>query len=323
MSTQTEEIRREAVIPDEAAGQRLDRALAALFPEFSRSRLQTWLKRGQITVDGDVPRPRDAVSGGEQIVVAAQLEAEGPAQPEAIPLDVRYEDESIIVVNKPAGRVVHPGAGNRDGTLQNALLHYAPELAGVPRAGIVHRLDRDTSGLMVIARTLSAHHALVQQLQARTVSREYLALATGTFTAGGHVEAPIGRHPRDRKRMAVREGGREAITHYRIEERFPAHTLLRCSLETGRTHQIRVHMAYIHHPLVGDPVYGGRTRLPKAATEDIINALRGFRRQALHAWRLALAHPGTGETMSWEADMPPDFGDLLRVMRAHRDSQAG
>lgn len=311
-----ESIHREAVIPAEAAGERLDRALAALFPEFSRSRLQRWLREGALQVDGAAPRPRDAVHGGETVRIDAQLEAEGPAQPEAIPLTIIHEDESLLVLDKPPGLVVHPGAGNREGTLQNALLHHDPALAAVPRAGIVHRLDRDTSGLMVVARTLQAHTELVAQLQARSVGREYLALVTGTFTAGGHVEAAIGRHPKDRLRMAVRQSGRPAVTHYRVERRFRGHTLLRCRLETGRTHQIRVHMAHIRHPIVGDPLYGGRMRLPPGADEAVIGALRGFRRQALHAERLTLRHPASGETLSWSSPLPTDFADLLAVLSA-------
>ena len=309
-----EAVRREAEIPDAAAGERLDRALADLFPEFSRSRLQRWLRAGALCVDGGQPRPRDTVRGGERVVLEAVLEAEGPAQPQAIPLDIVHEDDSLIVLDKPAGLVVHPGAGNREGTLQNALLHHAPALGAVPRAGIVHRLDRDTSGLMVVARTLQAHADLVAQLQARTVGREYLALVAGTFTAGGHVDADIGRHPKDRLRMAVRRGGKPAVTHYRIEQRFPAHTLLRCRLETGRTHQIRVHMAHIRHPIVGDPLYGGRMRLPPGADEAVIETLRGFRRQALHAARLSLRHPASGETLTWTAPLPEDFRRLVESL---------
>lgn len=309
-----ETVRREAEIPATAAGERLDRALADLFPEFSRSRLQRWLRAGVLRVDGGRPRPRETVRGGERVVLEAVLEPEGPVQPEAIPLDIVHEDASLIVLDKPAGLVVHPGAGNREGTLQNALLHHAPALGAVPRAGIVHRLDRDTSGLLVVARTLQAHADLVAQLQARTVGREYLALVAGTFTAGGHVDAGIGRHPKDRLRMAVRRGGKPAVTHYRIEQRFPAHTLVRCRLETGRTHQIRVHMAHIRHPIVGDPLYGGRLRLPPGADEAVIEILRGFRRQALHAERLSLRHPASGETLTWTSPLPEDFRRLLAVL---------
>lgn len=314
-------IDREAVIGPEHATERLDRALAGVFPEFSRSQLQKWLKQGAITVDGDSPAPRTPVLGGERVRLRAAVVTEGPVQAERIPLALLHEDEAILVIDKPAGLVVHPGAGNPDGTLQNALLHHDPALANLPRSGIVHRLDRDTSGVMVVARTLAAHKQLVDQLQARTMGRAYQTLVAGTFTAGGRVDAAIGRHPKDRTRMAVRDDGRPAVTHYRIAERFPAHTRLRCTLETGRTHQIRVHMAHIRHPLVGDPAYGARMRLPKGATDAVIEALRGFRRQALHAETLTLQHPVTGETVSWSAPMPADFEALLVALREHRDDQ--
>lgn len=307
-------IQRTAIVPPEHAGSRLDQVLAQLFSEFSRSRLQQWVKEGAVLVDGRVLRPRDKLLGGESITVNAAVEAVDEVRPQAIALNVVYEDDAILVIDKPAGLVVHPGAGNPEGTLQNALLHHAPALAGVPRSGIVHRLDKDTSGLMVAAKTLQAHKALVDQLQARTVKREYLALVNGTFTAGGRIEAPVGRHPRDRIRMAVVDTGREAVTHYRIQQRYQAHTLLLAALETGRTHQIRVHMAHIGHPLVGDPLYGGRLQLPKGATEAVREALRGFRRQALHATRLALQHPASGEEMGWEAPPPDDMQVLLNTL---------
>ncbi len=307
-------IQRTAIVPPEHAGSRLDQVLAQLFSEFSRSRLQQWVKEGAVLVDGRVLRPRDKLLGGESITVNAAVEAVDEVRPQAIALNVVYEDDAILVIDKPAGLVVHPGAGNPEGTLQNALLHHAPALAGVPRSGIVHRLDKATSGLMVAAKTLQAHKALVDQLQARTVKREYLALVNGTFTAGGRIEAPIGRHPRDRIRMAVVDTGREAVTHYRIQQRYQAHTLLLAALETGRTHQIRVHMAHIGHPLVGDPLYGGRLQLPKGATEAVREALRGFRRQALHATRLALQHPASGEEMGWEAPPPDDMQVLLNTL---------
>jgi 23S rRNA pseudouridine1911/1915/1917 synthase len=241
-------------------------------------------------------------------------------EPQAIPLDIVHEDNAILVVNKPPGLVVHPGAGNPDGTLQNALLHHSEALGALPRSGIVHRLDRDTSGLMVIARTHAAHNHLVEQLQTRSMGRVYRALVSGDFTAGGRVAEPLGRHATDRTRMAVRTDGRHAVTHYRIAERFPGHTLLRCSLETGRTHQIRVHLAHIRRPIVGDPVYGGRLRLPPGADNDVTEALRAFRRQALHAETLTLGHPATGETMTWTAPLPDDFKALLAALRDHRDS---
>ncbi len=310
-------------IPAEQAGQRLDQVLARLLPEYSRSRLKAWIEAGKVQLDGRTPRPRDAVAGGERVVVQAQPDApdegrEVPAQP--IDLDVAYADEWLIVINKAAGLVVHPGAGNRDHTLQNALLHYDPALAALPRAGIVHRLDKDTSGLLVVARTLAAHTALVQRLQAREFERHYLAVCTGVMTAGGAVEQPIGRHRTDRLRMAVRADGRESLTHYRVIERFRSHTYVRVKLETGRTHQIRVHMAHIGHPLVGDRTYGGRLRMPRGATPGLLETLHGFPRQALHAAQLALEHPGDGRAMKWEAPVPRDLRQLLAALR--RDGAA-
>ena len=314
MSAQTEYQRE---VPPEAAGQRLDQALAAMFPDYSRSRLQQWVKSGDVTVDGKVWRPKDKVSGGERVVLTAVAEPEVFIQPQAMELDVVYEDAQLLVLNKPAGVVVHPGAGNPDHTLQNALLHRHPSLEAIPRCGIVHRIDKETSGLLVVALTLKAHKSLVDQLQDKTVGREYDALVNGVFTAGGRVEAPVGRSHRDRKRMAVTDGGKPAVTHYRVAERFSAHTLLRVHLETGRTHQIRVHMAHIHHPLLGDPVYGGRPKLPKGADDALREALGSLRRQALHAARLTLAHPETGETLSWEAPRPDDFEAVLDALRRH------
>lgn len=308
-------IERRVEIPPHLGGRRLDQALAELFPEFSRARLQAWVKEGRLRVDAQISRPRDKVRGGELVVLHAEVEAEPTLQAQSIPLDILYEDDVLLVINKSAGMVVHPAAGNRDGTLQNALLHYCPALASVPRAGIVHRLDKETTGLLVVAKTLEAHTDLVRQLQARSVGREYLALVQGVMTGGGTVEASLGRHPVDRKRIAVVAEGRQAISHYRVEERFRAHTLVRVRLETGRTHQIRVHMAHIRHPLVGDPVYGGRFRLPKGASEQTAAALRGFRRQALHAARLTLRHPVTDDIQAWEAELPEDFASLLIVLR--------
>jgi len=306
------------VIPDDLAGVRLDLALVELFPDFSRARLQHWVKNGQIRVNGETWRSKDKVAGGEN--VALQYEPENAVetfQPESIPLDIVFEDDDLLVLNKPPGLVVHPGAGNWSGTLLNALLYRFPELQSIPRAGIVHRLDKQTSGLMVVARTLQAHKSLVDALQLREVSREYIALVEGKLIAGGCVEEPIGRHPVERKRMAVRENGKPAVTHYRINKRYQSHTLLDVKLETGRTHQIRVHMAHIHHSIVGDPVYGNRRRVPKGMKEDDLLALRGFRRQALHAKRLGLVHPGSGETVSWEAPIPDDYTELLSMLEAY------
>ena len=306
---------RHALVPAAAAGRRLDAVLAELFPEYSRSRLSAWIKAGQVTVDGAPARPRDPVHGGETIVLDAVEEVQTHAVAEDIPLDVLYEDEHVFVLDKPAGLVVHPGAGNPAGTLVNALLHRDPALDKLPRAGIVHRLDKDTSGVMVVARTLQAHTALVAQLSAREVHRQYLAVVVGALVSGGTADAAIDRHPRDRLRMAVREDGKDAVTHYRLRERFRAHTALECRLETGRTHQIRVHMAHLKHPIVGDPLYGGSLRLPKGASEALIAALRGFKRQALHAEVLAFAHPVTGEAIRCEAPVPEDMQALMALLR--------
>ncbi|MFN3965846.1 MAG: 23S rRNA pseudouridine(1911/1915/1917) synthase RluD [Silanimonas lenta] len=305
----------EAVVPLEHAGRRFDQALAELFPDFSRSRLTAWIKGGEALLDGAEVKPRQMLRGGETITLWVTPSLETRAEPEPIPLDLRHVDEEVLVLNKPAGLVVHPGAGNPRGTLVNALLHFDPKLAELPRAGIVHRLDKDTSGLMVVARSLRAHAALVEQLSSRHVHRQYLAVVAGSMVAGGTVDAPIGRHPGDRIRQAVSENGREAVTHYRVRERFRSHTLVECRLETGRTHQIRVHMAHIRHPLVGDPLYGGALRLPRAATPALAEALRGFRRQALHAETLGFTHPATGEALRFQAEAPEDFQRLLAVLR--------
>lgn len=306
---------RSAVVPDSAAGRRLDQVLAELFPEHSRSRLAGWVKSGEVLLDGATVRPRDPVLGGETVTLNAVLEVQTHAAPEAIPLDILYEDEQLIVLDKPAGLVVHPGAGNPGGTLMNALLHHDPNLELLPRAGIVHRLDKDTSGVMVVARTLAAHTALVAQLSARDVHRQYLAVVVGALVSGGTVDAAIDRHPRDRLKMGVREDGKPAVTHYRLRERFRAHTALECRLETGRTHQIRVHMAHRKHPIIGDPLYGGALKLPKGATEALVAALRGFKRQALHAQVLEFGHPISGETVRCEAPLPGDLQALLQALR--------
>jgi 23S rRNA pseudouridine1911/1915/1917 synthase len=312
-------------LPLTAAGLRLDQALAAALPQYSRARLQRWIAEGAVRVGGEPVRGRDRVRGGEQVVISGAFPADPGVAAEALPLQVVHEDPELLVLNKPPGMVVHPGAGNREHTLQNALLAHDGELARVPRAGLVHRLDKDTSGLLIIARTPAAHLRLVAALAAREIGREYLALVWGRPTAGGRIEASIGRHRTARTRMMVRADGREAVTHYRIEERLPAHTLLRVQLETGRTHQIRVHLAHIGLPLVGDPVYGGRQRgLPRSAKSRAgggeasalaAQALRGFHRQALHAQRLTLRHPRTGRTLSFEAPLPADFAALLQALR--------
>ncbi len=302
-------------IPEELAGQRLDQALARMFPDYSRSRLKAWLLDGSVLVDGAQWRPRDRVLGGETVVVTVSAEAAVRAEPQPMGLDVVYEDADLLVINKPAGLVVHPGAGNASGTLMNGLLAHAPRLESLPRAGIVHRLDKDTSGLLLVAKSLPAHTALVRALAERTISRHYLAICNGVLTGGGTIDEAIGRHPVDRTRMAVRDNGRPAVTHYTVIERFRAHTFVNVKLETGRTHQIRVHFAYRRHPLVGDPVYGGRLALPAGASQALRDALRGFRRQALHAARLELRHPVTGEELRFDVPSPPDFQGLLQVLR--------
>lgn len=310
-----------ATVPLDLAGSRLDQAAAHLFPDYSRERLKDWIKDGRLTVQGKPGKPKDKVAGGEELVLQAELESETEALPQDIPLNILYEDDDLLVLDKPAGLVVHPGAGNPDGTLMNALLFHCPDLRLLPRAGIVHRIDKDTSGLLVVAKTLPAHTALTSQLAEKTVYREYEAIVCGVMTGGGTVDAPIDRHPTDRTRMAVvtrrdeeDERGRDAVSHYRVIARFRGHTHVRVQLETGRTHQIRVHMAHIGHPLIGDPVYGGRPRLPKGGSPAMIRAIQQFPRQALHARRLGLVHPVTGADMSWESPLPADMAELLRVL---------
>jgi 23S rRNA pseudouridine1911/1915/1917 synthase len=301
-------------IPPEQAGQRLDQALAALLPDYSRSRLKSWIESGEIHVNGTARRPRDKVLGGEAVEIAATLPEDERTEAQPIPLVLVYEDRHLFVVDKPAGLVVHPGAGNPDQTLQNALLALDPGLSTLPRAGIVHRLDKDTSGLLVVARTLPAHTALVRMLGERAVHREYEAVCRGVMTAGGTVDAPIDRHPTDRVRMTVRDGGRESITHYRVIRRFRAHTHVRVQLETGRTHQIRVHLAHAGYPIVGDRVYGGRLAMPKGAGESLRAALRAFPRQALHAARLQFVHPVTGRPLECRSALPADMRTLLETL---------
>ena len=290
-------------IPAHLDNKRLDQALAELFPEYSRARLQAWIKAGQVTINGNTLKPRDKIHTGQNIIVNPIIEPQERWEAQQIPLDIIYEDDDIIIINKPPGLVVHPGAGTRDKTMLNALLHHAPELAKLPRAGIIHRLDKDTSGLLVVARNLKSHTKLVTELQHHNIKREYEAIVVGVMTAGGTVDAPIGRHPKDRKRMAVVPSGKPAITHYRVIKRFKAHTHIKVMLETGRTHQIRVHMAHIHYPILGDPVYGGN----KAKYKN-------FPRQALHAKCLGLIHPATGEQMEWQAPLPDDMQGLLKKL---------
>jgi 23S rRNA pseudouridine1911/1915/1917 synthase len=311
-----------AKIPEEMAGMRLDQCLAEIFSDYSRSKLQTWVKAGRVTVDGKSLKVRDKVDGGEQIELDAEAEDVLEYEAEDIPLDIVYEDDSLLIVNKPAGLVVHPAVGHWQGTLVNALLHHLPALKALPRAGIVHRLDKDTSGLMMVAKTLQAHNSLASQLQKRSIVREYLALVKGWMTAGGTVNEPLGRHPNDRKRHTVRDDGKHAVTHYRLEQRFKRYTLIRVKLETGRTHQIRVHMAHVQYPLVGDQVYGGRFQMPASCSEVLEDALRGFKRQALHATRLGLIHPVTDEYCEWEQGVPDDMAHLIKVLAKNELDEA-
>lgn len=307
-------------IPEALAGKRFDVALATLFPEFSRSRLKGWIQSGDALIDGEQRRPKDPVATGEVVTLQAEPDEVVQWQPEPISLDILHEDEAILFINKPAGLVVHPGAGNWSGTLVNALLHHDPALAEVPRAGIVHRLDKDTSGILVVAKTLEAHTHLVRQLQDRAMAREYQAISKGVMTAGGTVDEPIGRHKVDRKKMAVSLNGKPAVTHYRVIEKFRAHTHIRCQLETGRTHQIRVHMEHVRFALLGDPVYGHRLQIPKESSEPFREALRNFKRQALHAAKLGLEHPTTGEWMEYEAPLPEDMQAMLAHLVADREA---
>jgi len=299
-------------IPLSLAGQRLDQALAQLLPDYSRSRIQQWLEQQMILVNGKTCQAKMRLLGKEKIILDAHLPEQNETwQAEAIKLDCLYEDEAILVVNKPAGMVVHPAAGNPAGTLLNALIHHHPELGSLPRAGIVHRLDKDTSGLLVVAKTLEAHTHLIKQLQARTVKRQYEAVVMGNLITPGTIDAPIGRHSQDRKRMAVISQGKPAITHYSVIQNFTDFTHLLVNLETGRTHQIRVHMTYIKHPLLGDPVYGKRQKPSKAALPVLAQVSQYFNRQALHARRLGLIHPSTQHYMEWQAELPTDMQKLL------------
>ncbi len=306
---------RDLRLPLRDAGRRLDQALADAWPEYSRTRLKRWIDAGFLEVDGRVPRPRDRIAGGERVVLDAPAEDAVPAVAQPRPLSIVWQDRHVIVVDKPAGLVVHPGAGNPDRTLQNALLALDPGLARLPRAGLVHRLDKDTTGLLIVARSEAARAALTAALAGREIRREYRAVCVGVMTAGGRVDAPIGRHPVRRQRMSVQSSGREAVTNYRVVERFRRHTFVRVTLETGRTHQIRVHLAHAGFPLVGDPVYGGRPVLPRCASPRLAAALRGFRRQALHAAALAFPHPADGRIVEVSAPLPGDLADLVAALR--------
>jgi 23S rRNA pseudouridine1911/1915/1917 synthase len=311
MSRQISELQ---VVPESLAGQRVDQIASQLFDEYSRSRIQGWIKSGELTVDGKTLKAKEKLWGGEQLAIEAQLEDVNQWVAEDIPLNIVYEDDDILVINKPAGLVVHPAAGHYDGTLLNALLHHYPGIEVVPRCGIVHRLDMDTTGLMVVAKTIEAQNDLVDQLQSREMGREYEAVVQGVMTGGGVIEEPIGRHPVHRKRQAVVPSGKPAVTHYRVLQRFKHHTHVRMKLETGRTHQIRVHMSHLGYPLIGDALYAGRMKVPKGASQALLDALRGFGRQALHAKRLELFHPRTGDELEWEIDLPDDMTSLLECL---------
>jgi 23S rRNA pseudouridine1911/1915/1917 synthase len=305
------------MIPPELAGLRLDSALARLMPEHSRTRIKGWIDAGAVKVDRVARKPRDIVEAGFHVRVQIAIEAAAQPRvlPEAMALRLVYADRHLLVIDKPAGLVVHPGAGNPRHTLQNGLLALDPKLAALPRAGLIHRLDKDTSGLLVVARTPEAQTSLSRQLEARTMSREYVAAVVGVMTGGGTIDEPIGRHRGDRLRMAVRVAGRHAVTHYRVRERFRAHTYLSVKLETGRTHQIRLHLSHIKYPIIGDPTYGGRFATPRGATPELIGTLRGFKRQALHAASLGFMHPRSGKPLSVQSPVPADFAELLRALR--------
>lgn len=305
-----------AQVTEQQIGLRLDQACAQLFPDYSRSQIQSWIKAGDVSIDQKVcKKPREKVQHEQTIHIATTLVAQDNWAAQEIPLNIVHADDSLIIINKPIGLVVHPGAGNPDKTLVNALIHHYPELAELPRAGIIHRLDKNTSGLLVIARNLKAHHALTKELQAREVHREYLALVYGEMISGGTINEPIGRDANHRIKMSITHGGREAITHYRIEERFSRYTLLRVQLDTGRTHQIRVHLTHINYPIVGDKIYGKRQNISPKITPELQSALKKFHHQALHATKLGLTHPDTQEPMSWEVPPPNDMQELITLMR--------
>jgi len=307
-------------IPENMAGKRLDQVLAEIFKDHSRTRLQTWIRNGHVRVNNKILRQRDHVVGGELVEIKASIETRDSSSPEDIPLHVLHEDSELIILNKPAGLVVHPGAGNPEHTLLNALLHFDPQLEYVPRAGIVQRLDKDTSGLMVVARTPQTHTYFVEQLQARSIKREYKTIVSGVMTAGGSIDQPIGRHPRHRKKMTVTDKGKTAITHYRIIKKFSGHTYLQIQLETGRTHQIRVHLSYLKYPILGDPVYGGRVKIPKNTSMQLISTIQSFPRQALHAYKIELKHPVSGDMICLESPLPEDMQSLFEALENNEKS---
>lgn len=319
-----------AHVSSELSGQRLDKALTRLFPDVTRSRLQKWIKEGRVHIQAasmiasgilsatdlvsPCLSPRNKVKAGDKVIILVPPPVDPGWIAQRIPLEIVYEDTEILVLDKPPGLVVHPGAGNPDGTLLNALINHVPNLAALPRAGIVHRLDKDTSGLMAVAKTERARQNLIEQLQDHSVEREYLAIVNGVMVAGGTIEAPIGRHRTRRTRMAVSSHGKPAVSHYRVIKKYRAHTLVQVKLESGRTHQIRVHMAHLHYPVVGDPVYGGRLRIPAGASERLKNVLRSFKRQALHALKLSLFHPGTRKRVQWATSVPRDMSELMEAL---------
>lgn len=311
------------VIPEAHADERLDQALAKLLPSYSRSQIQSWIEQGLVLVNGIALKGKTKVKGGETVSVNIVIKPQPEWEAQAIPLTIVHEDEAVLIINKPVGLIVHPGAGNADRTLLNAVLHHAPQLQMLPRAGILHRLDKDTSGLLVIAKTAAALKDLSHQLKERTILREYQALVYGTIISGNTVDAPIDRHPLQRKRMAIVETGRPAVTHYRVAERYRAHTRLKLKLETGRTHQIRVHMSHIRHPIIGDAAYGGRVQLTKGMSQELITCLRQFKHQALHAFALGFVHPLTGEPVHFEIDLPDDMQELIKLLRIDKEENQG
>ena len=315
MNTDSKKNHHTLVIPETHSNERLDQALAKLLPEYSRTQIQEWIEAGSVLVNGIIIKAKTRIKGGETVSITATIKPQPQWEAQAIPLPIFYEDDALIIINKPVGLVVHPGTGNTSRTLLNALLHHAPQLQELPRAGIVHRLDKDTSGLLVIAKTPAALKSLTHQIKKRTILREYQTIVYGTMISGGMVDAPIGRHPIHRKRMAVNEMGKTAITHYRVMEKYRAHTRLKVQLETGRTHQIRVHMCHIHHPIVGDATYGGRVHLAKNTTTELTQHLRNFKRQALHAFALGLTHPESQEFIRFEIELPDDIKQLIHALK--------